>query len=263
MKRFLALVPVLLSACSSSRSPDAVPAGSNPGAGGGAPTGSCATLATCCTKAPSADQASCNTIASNGDLSACSANLSTFQAAGYCAVGSYPPGPYGMQTGMTFPELSLQGYVGGTGPWTTIDLEDYFDPDGSRGIAGLYLTGSAPWCAACQAEGQGFPELYASKYKSEGARFLTALVEDVSHAPATQATVDAWILANHTNYDIAADPSFSVLPMNEQGGGSVALPYNYVIDPRTMRVVQINSGPFLTGGTVPGLDALLQRNAKP
>lgn len=259
----MALVAILVGACSSASAPPSEAPPAHDG-GTGTPTGSCATLAACCPKAPGTQQAACNTVASDDEQSACSNDLPSFQSAGYCPVtGDYPPGPYGMAVGMTFPDLKLMGYLGGTGPWTTIDLEHYYDPDGSRGINGLYVTGSAPWCAGCVAEGQSFPALFANKYEAEGAKLLTALLQDTSMAPATQATVDSWIAEYHTTYDIAADPGLSVLPTNDQGGGSVALPYNYVIDPRTMRVVQINAGPYFTGGGIAGLDAVLAKNAMP
>src|SRR5271166_3540478 len=100
----MALVAILVGACASA-SP--APSGAPPAreGGTGTPTGSCATLAACCPKAPATQQAACNTVASDDDQSACSNDLPSFQSAGYCPVtGDYPPGPYGMAAGMTFPD---------------------------------------------------------------------------------------------------------------------------------------------------------------
>jgi len=176
-------------------------------------------------------------------------------------VDGYPVGPFGFVTGQVFPNVTLQGYVGGTGPWTTISTKDYFDPDGSKGINGLMITIGAPWCAGCTAEGASLPSLYASKYQALGARFLSAIVQDASSAPATQATVDAWVKSYKTNYDIAADPDLLTVHLEGSGGGgSLPLPYDYVIDPRTMRITAIDAGIASYGATIPGLDPLLKKN---
>ena len=175
-------------------------------------------------------------------------------------VDGYPAGPFGLKRGQVFPNLTLHGYRDGTGAWTDIALKDYFDPDGSHGINGIYLTVSAPWCAGCVAEAHGFPALYRDKYRPEGARLITALVQDGASKPATQKTVDAWISAYAINYDVVADPDLTTVRMDPSSSGSLSLPYNYVIDPRTMRITQINAGPIFTGGTIVGLDDLLKKN---
>lgn len=175
-------------------------------------------------------------------------------------VDGYPAGPFGLKKGQVFPNLTLAGYRNGIGAWTDLTLKDYFDPDGSRGIKGIYLTVSAPWCAGCVAEARSFPALYRDKYQPKGARLITALVQDGASRPATQKTVDAWIAAYRTNYDVVADPDLTTVRMDSTSSGSLALPYNYVIDPRTMRITQINAGPLFTGGTIVGLDELLVKN---
>jgi hypothetical protein len=179
------------------------------------------------------------------------------------APSSYPPAPYGLQVGQTFPNASLPGYRDGAGSWTTISFEELYDPDGSRGIRGIYVNLSAPWCAACQAEGQDLPSKYASSYRAKGARFVTALLEDAQQQPASRATLDTWIAQYHTNFDIVADGELTLVPKSGSSGGSIPLPYNYVVDPRTMRITQINSGPFMYGGVIPGLDTLLTKNGAP
>lgn len=175
-------------------------------------------------------------------------------------VDGYPVGPFGLHVGQVFPNVTLQGYVGGKRPWQPIALRDYFDPDGSRGIRGLLVMVSAPWCSGCKAAGASYPNLYRTEYAPKGARFLAAIVEDTSMRPATEATVDAWVTSYATNYDIAADPELVTIRMSPTESGSLSLPYDYVIDPRTMRIVQIDSGAVSYGAQIPGLDELLKRN---
>lgn len=57
---------------------------------------------------------------------------------------------------------------------------------------------------------------------------------------ATQATVDAWIAKYKIVYDMVKDgPSWKIAPA---GGGSIGLPYNVIVDPRTMKVVKVIPG---------------------
>jgi hypothetical protein len=142
------------------------------------------------------------------------------------------------------------------GAWTTISMLDLYDPDGSRGVNGIYLSAGAEWCSACRAEAPSLQSMWTSRYRARGARIVTALLQSASGAPADEATVQRWIAAFGITYDVAADPSYSVLAAT---GGSVPIPYGYVIDPRTMRVQQITEGAS-SSPLVPGLDALLTKN---
>jgi hypothetical protein len=63
------------------------------------------------------------------------------------------------------------------------------------------------------------------------------MIEDESRSPATKATVDLWISTYKLNHDVCADPTESLA-----GGGSIGLPYNVIVDPRTMKVVKIIEG---------------------
>src|SRR5262245_32486259 len=63
------------------------------------------------------------------------------------ALPRYPDPPYGLEKGDVFPNLKLEGYRLGRAPWTTIELADYFDPDGSRGINALVIDVESVWCS--------------------------------------------------------------------------------------------------------------------
>ena len=115
-------------------------------------------------------------------------------------------------------------------------------PDGGRGITGIYLVLAAQWCGPCNIEAGVLSGYFEKDYRDRGAHFLTAVVQDASHGPATQTTVDQWIKAHRIVFDIASDPTQSAAPK-----GSYGLPYNYVINPRTMKVVRV----------IPGVDAAI------
>lgn len=168
----------------------------------------------------------------------------------------YPSGPYGLNVGQTFPNLSFQGYRDGTGAWTTLTMGDYYDPTGSRHVNGLYLDVSASWCGACRAEAGDLPAMYAGTYKARGGRFLTAMIQDSSSSPATQSTVDEWKTTFSLNFDIVADGTESTLPKS----GGVGLPHNYVIDTRTMKVSKVIEGADPGATSIPALDAVLTKN---
>ncbi len=171
----------------------------------------------------------------------------------------YPPGPYGLKVGNVYPNFAFKGYRDGTGEWTDITMLDYYDPDGSRGINGIYLVVSAQWCPPCREEAKMLPGMYTSLYKPRGARFLTTMIEDTSRNPATQKTVDQWLTAYRLNFDIALDDGQETLPQE----GSVGLPYNYVINPRDMRVFRIVQGVNPEATTITPLSVLLRNNGAP
>lgn len=158
---------------------------------------------------------------------------------------TYPAGPYGLNKGSVFPQLSLKGYKLATGAWTSISTASYYDPTGARGITGVFFIVGAEWCGACQSEADVAPAWLTQAYKTRGGVFASAIIEQAAddgsggYAPAVQATVDTWISTHKTNYDIMLDPhGDATLPHS----GTIGLPHNYVIDPRTMIIVDIEEG---------------------
>ena len=82
---------------------------------------------------------------------------------------------------------------------------------------------------------------------------MTLLAQDAYRAAAKQATVDAWIAKYKLVHDVCADPAMSIA-----AGGSIGLPYNVIVDPRTMKIVKIVEG---YGGMIePALDVLAKKN---
>jgi len=171
---------------------------------------------------------------------------------------TYPEGPYGLGRGNVFPNLKFKGYHDGTGAWTDIQMSDYYDPDGSRGINAIYITVSAEWCPVCKEDAHVLPLWYSSHYKPRGARFITSILQSVDRTAPTKAAVDAWVKAYAPNFDIVSDETEATFPKT-----FMALPVNFEIDPRTMTVFRsFNNGFQFTRG-VPGLDLLLDQNHAP
>ena len=168
----------------------------------------------------------------------------------------YPAGPYGKTKGATFPPLTLAGYRDGSPTWSTVSMKDYFDPDGTKGIRGVLVVAAAEWCGVCQGEVKWVTASYASAYRAKGARFVTALLQNGARSAATQATATLWRDTFSIPYAVAIDPSLSTLP---ESGGALTLPYSYVLDPRTMRVVEVTSA-AQTPPTIPALDAVIAKN---
>jgi hypothetical protein len=198
--------------------------------------------------------------ASHNTTPSASGDGTTGTGTGLPTTGDYPAGPFGLSVGDVFPRIRVNGYKNGTGGWTALDTLDYFDPNGARGINGVYVTVSAPWCSGCKLEGAALPRLYEGQYKARGGRILTVLLQDAAYEPASQGTADAWVAAYATPYDLAVGDVGTMLP--PKGSGSISLPYNYAIDPRSMRIVAIDSGDYFQGDAIPGLDQVLAANKK-
>ena len=61
------------------------------------------------------------------------------------APAAYPAGPYGNLKGNTIANFEWDGYRDGVGEVTKISLNDYYDPDGKKGINAIMLKLSAQW----------------------------------------------------------------------------------------------------------------------
>ena len=155
---------------------------------------------------------------------------------------AYPDGPYGIVKGNVIENHTWKGYRDASGDWTDVSMADYFDPDGSKGIYAIYVVVSAQWCVPCQQEAKLLPRMYDA-YKARGARFLSAMLQKSNGDPAEQLTVDAWIKAFKINFDIVAAPTpvsgSPGMSQSELVPKSWAIPRNYVINPRDMKIVYV------------------------
>jgi hypothetical protein len=171
----------------------------------------------------------------------------------------YPPGPYGKTQGSTLaPTLTWQGYAPGSSSVSTVNITDFFDCDGSKGINALAIDESALWCGACQYEA---PQIEAAmksgSWGPDGVKPLTLIIQNGARQPGT--TADALTWKNNYSLDdvwVAADPEWSF-----SHPGQIGLPTNILVDPRTMKIVKIVEGASQSGPD-PAIDALAQQNKK-
>lgn len=175
----------------------------------------------------------------------------------------YPEGPYGLTKGSVFPNLTLNGYRNGVegkaaGEFGPLSMLDYYDPTGDRKIYAILFVVSAEWCNPCRIEAKELPRFWEDIYKHRGARFITSMFEDSKSNPANQATLDRWLNAYSLPFDIAADPDAESIPEG------AAIPLNYIINPRDMKIYRINTGAVGSEATkIDGLRVLLDYNGAP
>lgn len=166
---------------------------------------------------------------------------------------AYPDGAAGTKQGLVFPDVEIEGYREGTGEWTKLAMRDYYDPDGKKGITGVYVIVAAEWCGVCQQEAARLPKEYPA-WRARGARFLQVLGQDSGGKPAYKAVVDRWQTRFHLGLDVGADPKLDFMPK-----GATGFPTCFVIDPRTMKIVRVLPG-VTSDGSIPGLEQVVTRN---
>ena len=174
-------------------------------------------------------------------------------AAGAAAVAAtpawtpYPAGPYGTNRGATIQNLSFLGWKhpdqAGYDPskFETIQLADYYDPDGHTGIKLLAVNASAVWCSVCRREYQEMKlnNTYASLHPL-GLEILGTLFEDNNSYPAQPQDLRNWsaVSSHSVKFPMGLDPGFKLGAYFD----SDATPLNMLIDVRTMTIVQITMG---------------------
>jgi len=206
-----------------------------------------------CSKSSSGDEAS---LADAGVDAQAGSDATTTPEAG----AEYPPPPYGLTVGSTFPRLLLDGYAPSRTPFRTIDMAEYYDPTGVRGVTAIYLSVAAVWCGPCQKEAEllaGPAGLYEKKYRALGASFLSVFTEDRDYQPATRSTLDAWIAKYSVTYDTAVlkagVSSKTILP---DGTG---IPLNFTIDPRDMKI-RVREASVTSPDSLAALDRVIADN---
>jgi hypothetical protein len=167
---------------------------------------------------------------------------------------AYPPPPYGTSVGATVDgTLNYQGFFEGSGQQSTIQLGNYYDPDGSKGINALLITHSALWCGACQQEAAEMNGHMSGDWGQRGTKILTLLIEDSYQQPAQVQHAAQWRdMFSAQGWSVAADPQFTFANF-----GSNGLPLQILVDPRTMKIIDKQDGysPYY-----PALETLLNQN---
>ena len=176
----------------------------------------------------------------NGGGSASGAGGSTSTGGVVC---QYPMGSYNNKVGAVVkPGLTWEGFADDSDTAGTVAMEDYYDCDGSRGINAILILTSATWCGACEQEASELKGTGATytQWKEMGIRVITLMIEDINQGQAaTVTTAEKWKTKFKLANAVVADPKFSFAPLT---GGSIGLPYQVVVDPRTMTIVDIQEG---------------------
>jgi hypothetical protein len=172
----------------------------------------------------------------------------------------YPEGPYGVTVGKVLnPDLQWQGFVPGATTASTINISDLYDCDGSKGLNALVIDSAGQWCVACQGIAQEIPTWLSPKgdnYLKLGIQILNLVIQNNDYEPATVTTAQQWrSLFNLTSIYVVADPN-DTFPTD-------ALPYELLIDPRTMKVVHDLSSDSAVNAddSDPAVTALAKKNA--
>jgi hypothetical protein len=184
---------------------------------------------------------------------------------------SYPSGPYGVQACDTVdPSLPWTGYLpGASGPsdQSTVQMSDFFDCNGSKKINALLVIAVEPQDGPSMAEANyvpfwlaSTPSTDAANWSEDGVVVLTLVMSSVNNTIARP--MDAWNFRTSFGLGatyVVADPSM-VFKSGIPGGLSNGLPANFLIDPRTMKVVKETHGSPQGVAADPDVDILAVMN---
>jgi hypothetical protein len=146
----------------------------------------------------------------------------------------YPSGPYGVTVGKVLnPALQWQGFAPNATTASTVKITDLYDCDGSKGINAILVDSAGQWCVACQGIAQEIPTWLSpsgDNYTKLGIQILNLVIQNNDYEPATVTTAQQWrTLWKLTSIYVVADPN-DTFPTD-------SLPYELLVDPRTMKVV--------------------------
>ena len=114
----------------------------------------------------------------------------------------------------------------------SISFQDFYDPDGSRGINLLLFNTAAAWCQPCQIEHDDLPAR-VNQYADQGLVVFSMLFQSAQNTPADTMTLDAWVTNFDSNFPIALDPSYQM----GRYGPAATPPLNLIVDPRDMTIL--------------------------
>ena len=158
----------------------------------------------------------------------------------------YPAGPFGAQprqgatAGDTIPNFVFRGYRNGntSGEPVTVSLADLYDPTGGRQLV-IHLMAAAMWCPVCHDQTAAMVEAHDT-LQGEGAAILQAVIMGPDpDAPADRCDLVNWIEDRKAPFTVVLDVDArrltTVAPIH-------AVPFNALIDARTMEVLQAGEG---------------------
>lgn len=168
---------------------------------------------------------------------------------------AYPAGPFGIRVGSVIPNYQFIGYpnpLADSGALTTIQFADFYNPtgtdvypEGSPYGAGtpkpkaLMMQFAASWCGPCNYEAGNILPDQLLKYKPMGGMFFMQLTD--GKTPGTAATtkdLNNWTAKYDLDYPATVDPTYKMMMLFE----AAAFPANFIVDTRTMTIVEVLSG---------------------
>jgi thiol-disulfide isomerase/thioredoxin len=171
------------------------------------------------------------------------------------ATPAYPSGPFGIRVGSILPNYQFIGYpnaLADSSALQTIQFADFYNPtgtdvypEGSPYGAGtpkpkaLMLQFAAGWCGPCNYEAdQILPDLL-TKYKPMGGMFFMQLTDGNNPGTAAKTKdLNNWTAKYDVDYPATLDPTYKMSLLFE----AAAYPANFIIDTRTMEIVEVLAG---------------------
>lgn len=157
----------------------------------------------------------------------------------------YPTGPFGVVKNTLIQNYKFLGWenpkeINYTGDLQPIELADFYDPDGVKGIKALFINASARWCSVCRAEQK---DIAAAKlaWGDKGVYFLETLFEGAPAETAPPATLDDliyWTKTYKIDWYSVIDPNNKLSPFFD----TTATPMNMVVDTKTMTIKTLITG---------------------
>ncbi|MBI5533181.1 MAG: hypothetical protein HY898_10720 [Deltaproteobacteria bacterium] len=151
---------------------------------------------------------------------------------------NYPTSASGTTVGkMLSPSIKWTGYVPDSSSTTTFSTSELLDCDGSRGINAILFVNGSVDCQACQAEAQSLPSMMQS-WGPAGVVVVYLLLADSNGSTPSAQMVQQWRSQfKLQSIYLAADPMFALY-----SDLATAIPYEVLVDPRTMKIVDIYLG---------------------
>lgn len=160
---------------------------------------------------------------------------------------NYPAGPYGTGEGSTLENFAFLGWrdpiasAYDQSQLEQVELSEFYDPTGSKGIKLIWINASAVWCSVCRAEMRDIKNNgVRAAFAPRGVQLIVTLFEDNKSGPARPLDLHNWgSAAEHSiDFPLLLDPGFKLGAFFT----SDATPLNMLVDARTMRVIDETMG---------------------
>lgn len=143
------------------------------------------------------------------------------------------------RTGDRIANLAFRGRRGGgaEGELTTLSLADYYDPS-ARDHRVLYIFSAAKWCSICARVATNL-ERKRAELEAQGARVLVLLVngDEQGDGPSLE-ELNAWAQTHPIGADLGVDVGANAMIRY----GLAGVPFNMLIDTRTMEILDAQMG---------------------